>query len=452
MIQITSIDSVWSKVNREGYLILNQYLSYTKVYWQNTGWKKVRKEYTKYLCHKSGKEYIFLTGLVQRCLLFLQENGYNYKYDSDVPTVNYDSINLPGIKLRDYQEEIVDSAVHSGRGVIQAPTGTGKSICIAGIISCFSMENVLLLCHNTSIVKQLYDTLKEHNFDPYMISTKNPLKKRVMCSTIQTFKRVVMDYTEWFDVVIVDEAHHCVNIEGKNYGYSLQRLAASVRLGFTATLPESVEDVLSLEALIGPVIHQYTNQQATDDKILAKPKIYMFDTVCPPEVLIIKDYRLQYKFGITNNGERNKLIVETAIKFIKENKSTLILVKQIEHGTNLEKLFSKYGHKVSFIKGETSSEERENLKEKLKNGEILCLIASTIWVEGLDIPALNCLINASGGKSDLVSTQRIGRVLRRTDTKTEAVIIDFLDWGKYLKRHSKQRLNLYKKSGWEIIY
>ena len=218
-IEIKSLDSVWTEINKEGYLALLDYLSYTKVYWQaGFNGRKVRKEYTKRLIHKSGKKYFFLTGLVKKCLLFLQESGYNYDYSNDIPAIGYDPPKVKGIKFREYQDEIIHTAITKGRGVLQAVTGSGKSFAMLGILSAFSMENCLILAHNTSIVQQLFGVLKEHNFDPEILTTKKISSNRICVSTIQTFKRVVLEYTNYFDVIIVDEAHHVQDIESKNYG------------------------------------------------------------------------------------------------------------------------------------------------------------------------------------------------------------------------------------------
>ena len=53
----------------------------------------------------------------------------------------------------------------------------------------------------------------------------------------------------------------------------------------------------------------------------------------------------------------------------------------------------------------------------LKSGKIQCVIATVSWVEGVDIPNLTCVINAGGGKSEIQTLQKIGRGLRKTETK-----------------------------------
>ena len=72
------------------------------------------------------------------------------------------------------------------------------------------------------------------------------------------------------------------------------------------------------------------------------------------------------------------------------------------------------------------------------------LIATTLADEGLDIPSLDCLILAGGGKSATRAYQRIGRALRPAPDKEEAAILDFFDRAPYLQEHSLERLRLYR--------
>jgi len=70
------------------------------------------------------------------------------------------------------------------------------------------------------------------------------------------------------------------------------------------------------------------------------------------------------------------------------------------------------------------------------------------WAEGVNIRSLDCIIIAGSGKSINALIQKIGRGLRRTDTKTKATIIDCLDNGKYIADHCVARLKVYSEKGW----
>ena len=65
--------------------------------------------------------------------------------------------------------------------------------------------------------------------------------------------------------------------------------------------------------------------------------------------------------------------------------------------------------------------------------------------EGINVPSLDALIFASCPKSPITTIQLVGRVLRRTETKTTVNVYDIQDYGcKYLTSASKERVNIYQ--------
>jgi superfamily II DNA or RNA helicase len=80
----------------------------------------------------------------------------------------------------------------------------------------------------------------------------------------------------------------------------------------------------------------------------------------------------------------------------------------------------------------------------MKKGKHRCIIASSIFDEGVDVRPLSALILAGSGKSQTRALQRIGRVIRSYEGKKDAIIIDFFDDIKYMRKHSQARRKMYK--------
>ena len=244
-------------------------------------------------------------------------------------------------------------------------------------------------------------------------------------------------------MVIVDECHHVSKQEGM-YAKILQNLLAPIRFGFTATMPTINEAVFTLEGLIGPMIDDFSIEEAVELGILAKPKLKLIKTRFNPKIRSAGKYPSVYQKGIVENSHRNHTIVNTAKDYIKKRKTCLILVKMIEHG----EIISNLG-RFPFVRGETPAETRTATKKLLINKRIKCVVTTNVWREGVNIPSLDVLINASGGKSEIATLQAVGRGLRKTDEKETVTLVDFFDPSHpYLVNHFGERITLYMDNNW----
>lgn len=451
MNKITVINSITCKADKELIAPIKELLTYKATYWKRKAFGAEKIVYDKHLINKQG---IFLYGFLPKVMKYLKNKKIKFEVVNNIePLQATGSIELKGITLREDQKKLILQAITKQRGVIKAPTAFGKSYIMLSIISAFPNAKVLLLCHSVSILKQLQKDFKELGFGEITIVDGNNKKftgEKIVLASIQSFSKLNPKFwCDYFDINIIEECHHCNSIENL-YGEVLQLSLSPMKIGVTATLPEGKEKLLALEGLLGPVIGEVTIQEGADLNILAKPII----SLIPVEPIEIdsNNYNQIYQQGIINNKSRNKLIAKEAIKRARNNKTCLIFVKIIEHGKNLMKIFNesycKYLKNILFIQGSTENEIREEIRNKFNDKELKIVICTAVWDEGVNIKSLDCCINASGGKSEIKTLQKIGRGLRLTEDKNEVEIIDFLDEHKYLSSHCIKRIGIYVKNGW----
>jgi superfamily II DNA or RNA helicase len=272
----------------------------------------------------------------------------------------------------------------------------------------------------------------------------------IVVSTMQSFKLYDdFDSSAYFHGVIIDEAHHVTDEDG-TYGLILQKMLAPIRLGFTATAPTEPKAQFALEGLIGPLIGKLSIKEAGELDILAKPKIKLVKTSYQARIEDLKSYESVYTEGIVKNRARNREILDLMWDYTTKGMTVLILVTRIDHGEILKTMAeNRFGMQVPFVQGETISEDRENFKKRLDSKELKAIIATTVWREGINIPSLNVVINAAGGKSEIMTLQAVGRGLRKTKDKEEVIIVDFFDPSHFfLIRHFGERVTLYMDNGW----
>jgi len=474
--KIEILDAAECELSKRDAQIIAPCLSFEASYWVQGPHKKSRKTYQKQVfSHKGQQTWRFYTGLLQRVLDWCSEHNVAVQLVGDEFYIERQcEPNLRGITFRDDQLDLIDKACKHQRGIIQSGTGTGKTIMQLGVISCYPDCNILILAHTTAIVKQTFDKLKEFGFKNIEMfgggeKARKPVA-RITVSTMQSFSKLnPLDYIDYYDGIIIDEAHHVQSIDS-TYAKILSKMLAPMRLGFTATKRTTPEAVLVNEGLLGPTIGKLTIKEATELGILAEPKLKFIKAKCDHGIMDIRNFQDSYKkirvngalvngertgvgvytYGIVENEKRNRQIVEIIDKFKKQNKTTLIFVTQIEHGNILSRMIGKaHGDIIPFVQGSMSMDEREKTKKKLLSKELLVCIATTSWTEGVDIPNLDCVVMAGGGKSEIQTLQRLGRGLRKTSEKDTVTIVDFLDLSHFhLIRQTGERLATYSEQGW----
>jgi superfamily II DNA or RNA helicase len=218
-------------------------------------------------------------------------------------------------------------------------------------------------------------------------------------------------------------------------------ISAKHRFLFSGTPWRDTGDDILIEAVSGPKIVDVNATYLIKNNYLVRPDIYFLDV--PVMRGVGKNYHDVYKNYIVENDDRNDLIIKSARKLVKEGRKVLILVVRVGHGDVLmDKLSDDF--RVKFLDGAKSSKVRMQTIEDMKNGEIDILIASKIFDQGVDIPELDALILAGSGKSSGRALQRIGRVIRKFDGKSRAIVVEFFDNCKYLRDHSEARIKVYE--------
>lgn len=82
------------------------------------------------------------------------------------------------------------------------------------------------------------------------------------------------------------------------------------------------------------------------------------------------------------------------------------------------------------------------------------MVASSVGNDGIDIPDIDGLVLAHGGKSFFQNVQRTGRGLRSAQGKKDLVFIDFNDaaLGRWFQNHTKKRVEYYQDLGAKVVF
>lgn len=401
------------------------------------------------------KNGLFLTGFLKRVERICSTRNIPLEIEGYLERLpEYGIPKYEHITLYDDQKELVLEALQQQRGVIKAPTGTGKTVVTYAIIQAFMSFNkpckALIVCPSTSITTQTAKTLKEKfqmNVSTITAGKAN-LSGDVVVGIINSIANLdPKSHGILFDIIIIDETHH-VNMEGM-YEKLLAKSLAPVRIGLTATPdPANSEKGLACEGLLGPIIGEFTMRDAIELGRIAKPRLELMPVPINGNIRDLRTWHEIYNVGIVFNRMRNKIITKKVKQFTDEGKSCIVFAKLLEHAETLVNLIEEAGVACHYVAGNVTEKKRDIIKAKLDTKQIKCVVATAAWREGVDVPNLDAVINAAGYLSEKAVLQMAGRCLRAAEGKEEGVIVDFIDSGKYLSEHCVRRLLTYAEKGW----
>lgn len=384
---------------------------------------------------------IFPTGLIPRLVHFLKEQGCEYT-THDVrtrPEPNLTvSVRLPeGMAPRPYQVSAVEKTDQVARGVFVMGTGAGKSLTAALVIERRKVPT-LVITPDTGLREQLGGDFKKW-FGESSVSFDIKSDAPIIVANIQSLIRAKAEQFIRFRQLIIDEFHHSA---AKTYKQVNQWcLNAYYRYGFTGTFMRSDGNEMELHGVLSSVIFKKTTSELIEEGFLVRPTV----TIVRYQTKARYGYRCPYKYAyehIVSDKGFHALVANLANKTIAENKQTLVLIRRKEHGRALSELIPD----AIFLSGDDDVDYRETMKQRFINKQIRCIIATSIFGEGTDIPSIDVLINSRCEKTEIQTKQGVGRALRRSAGKTTAEVYDFLIVGqKHLEQHSVERLNSYRK-------
>lgn len=433
-------------VLHENYTFAVPGFQYTPLY-RNTG-KILKKSFIS-------KVGVFPTGLLNEIVSSLKSIGCTPDIEYSTPhtkVMKETLLNVGKLKYYDFQDTIIKQAIYDEKCIIKAPTGSGKTLIMAGIIANIPYKRGVMLFTSKQLLGQTYkfltDTCKLPNIG--MCYSEGTIYGNLILATVQSIHNLPEEHINDSDLVMVDECHEFSG--GGVYAKVVEGFHTAIwRLGFTATVPKDNVPKYNLISTFGHIVEVTSASDLVEEGYLTKPIIQIITREntqkCGDDYI---QYLDAYKKYIVNNKERNTLIKTLTEKICKSNSKAkiLIIINSLDHGDNLKKLIPG----SEFIEGSTDVSDRYATINKFRRGdECKVLIGSKIMQTGISVDEITHFINARGMKSEIATVQALGRSLRKHKSKTIVYVYDFIDPEKYLNKHSKERINSYKREGHEVI-
>lgn len=524
MIQIIEKSPVTTWISDQS--VVKDLLRYKTEWWVQGPYRKEKRTgYTTLV-----KKNHFLSGFQRRVFDHLDARGIEYSFEAPGYDMPQRPPKIDGIDFESWLQDIpLEEMIKGKRGVWEAPTGAGKTVILAGLVSAFYKESTLIIVPTQGIFFQMIKDFK-HWFGKELgwIGAGERKDGNVVIGIVNSLAALadLSDFGKRWGMVIVDEAHRVASLKGM-YFKVLTAVKSPLRFALTGTMPDREEAKWALEALIGPWMGKTEEEELVEIGVLAKPRLRIIKIPHNDRVREMKSYQDVYEWGVVKYRKRNTLIMEAVAEELGGDGTGLIFVLRIRHGLLLEELFSSiYGKgQIRFVvsgppaeltreletvvkkrdmlvvKGQRAeqtleewsrvkgiskkevkdledercrldfmaesfaddvrrikevigkfheiSKRREEYRLDLEAKKYRIAISTTSWREGINIPSLNLVWNATGAKSETLNVQMFGRGRRATETKDEVILGDCFDCTHpFLIDAFGDRISLYCDKGW----
>lgn len=452
-------DGCWVNVCSADRHEVNQLRAFLRVKDSNARFNNAYKRgsWDGYVSFYDQKRNRFPAGLLPLVLKKIPDIVVTSAPDSSVDIDNNWVSKIKVHTPREHQVKAVNKAVKAKRGIVEVPTGGGKSLILSGICKAI-LGKVLVAVHTKSLLHQTSKDIEQFTGESVgIIGDGNfDFSERITIGIVKSLEKLDSAQRNQIDLLILDESHHA---SAKTFKKFIMSVPAKYRFGLSAdafdmhkTRSSSLVKQFSVAACFGPKIHLTKNEELLEKGILAKPEI-SFVKVPPPatsENYEDMNYQDAYCSLVCENENLTTMCADIVNKSYLDSKSVLILVKHIHHGNILSDKLSDLRIPHKFLHGSTKVEDLKRQIQRFKNDEYPVLVGSNIFTEGVDFPSIDVLVLAAGDVSP--TKQRLGRGLRAKHGKENIVTVyDLVPTGnKYMIRHAKKRARIYKAEGHNV--
>lgn len=342
------------------------------------------------------------------------------------------------MELRPYQQEAKEAVFEqwengTRRTLLVLPTGCGKTIVFAKITEdCVRHgDRVLILAHRGELLEQAAD--KIHKATGLGCAVEKAEEScqgswfRIVVGSVQTLmreKRLGRFPADYFNTIIIDEAHHCIS---DSYQRVLQHFPEAHVLGVTATPDRG--DMRNLGQYFETLAYEYTLPKAIKEGYLCPIKALTI-----PLKIDMSSVSIQagdFKAGDISTALDPYLerIAQEMEKHCKDKK-TVVFLPLVKTSQKFRDILNGHGFQAAEVNGD--SQDRSEVLEAFEKGNYNILCNSMLLTEGWDCPSVDCVVVLRPTKVRSLYCQMVGRGTRLSPGKDHLLLLDFL-W--HTERH-----------------
>ncbi|BCO07746.1 hypothetical protein GF1_01220 [Desulfolithobacter dissulfuricans] len=327
-------------------------------------------------------------------------------------------------QLRPYQEQAVQAVIRRSFGVLEAGTGSGKTVMALAVVAARRQPTIILV-HSKELLHQWRERIRtflgleaglagDGRFDP----------RPVTVAIVNTARRRLPQLTPLFGQLIVDECHR---VPASLFTDVVSGFDAHFMLGLSATAFRREDGMTRLiYCYMGDRVH------AVDPGVLAASGAVVRPELVQKETGFRSGYRGEYTKlikGLVADEQRNEQIADDIARLVQDGHQGTVLVvsDRVAHCEILRRKLYRRKVDAALLTGRVPPELRARIVREVQEGQVPVLISTVQLIgEGFDCPGLSTLVLATPIKFEGRLLQVVGRVMRPAEGK-KALVIDYVD-------------------------
>ena len=356
------------------------------------------------------------------------------------------------MKLREWQENAFPLWWAKKRGIIKVVTGGGKTVfaihCLKKYLEEEPDKSILIVVPSIALLDQWYEGISL-NFKSKDIALNGGGEQitdlsKVCITTIDSLKNIISKVDQDNTLLIVDECH---KIGTEKRGEMLTGNWHAT-LGLSATPERDYDDnfYIIIKKILGDIIFDYDYIDAREDEVIVNFKLlYAYAEMTEAENDKYKDFtkKIQRRAATIGGNNMNdyplKMLIFNRARMVKNSKnripfgvellqkhkreSWIVFTENKKQAKEFNKIINKKGYKSAIYNTDLDNAEREENLNNFKSGNLNVLVSCTALDEGFDMPEADGAMILSASSSKRQRIQRMGRVLRITANKENALIV-----------------------------
>lgn len=329
-----------------------------------------------------------------------------------------------GGQLRDYQQEALELVCRRSFGVLEAGTGSGKTVMALAVIAA-RKQPTLVVVHTKELLYQWQERAREYlGVDAGLIGDGKYQLAPLTIAIVNTARKRAEELVEHFGQLVVDECHR---VPATLFTDVVSKFDCHYLLGLSATAFRNDDGLTRLiYYFMGDRIHKVDQGELQATGAIVRPQLIRRTTQFSYGYR--GDYQALIKALVKHQG-RNMQITEDICQVASEPDGGTVLVvsDRVSHCELLARLLGERGVQVEVLTGQLGPERRAEIVAAVQGGKVQVLVATLQLIsEGFDCPGLSTLFLTTPITFEGRLLQVIGRIMRPAANK-RARVFDYVD-------------------------